>query len=90
MSSPDARSEDYFKVYGPSCSYRTKPDVMSDEGLRKRLGSLKYINKPCLFDEDMLHYVRYEFQIPTSTEVRMPEKGENIYNRGGDFWQEFL
>lgn len=64
MSPPDARRENYFKVYGPSCSYRVKSDVMSDEGLKTKLGSLEYINKPCLFDEDMLYYIRYAFQIP--------------------------
>lgn len=58
MTPPDARREDYFKVYGQACLYRTNSDLMSDKGLKKKLGSLEYINKPCVFDKDMLFFVR--------------------------------
>lgn len=86
MSPPDTRRENYFKMYGSSCSYRVKSDIMFDEGSKNKLGSLEYINKPCLFDEDMLHYVRYAFQIPSNIEIRMPEEGEKIYYRSKDLW----
>lgn len=86
MTPSDAKREDYFRVYGPSCSYRMKSDVMSDKGLKDRLGSLEYISKPCLFDEDMLYHVRYAFQILADVEIRIPEEGEKIYCRSGDLW----
>lgn len=78
MTPSDAKREDYFKVYGQACSYRTNSDILSDEGLKKRLGSLEYINKPCAFDGDMLFFVRYAFQISVDIEIRIPEEREKI------------
>lgn len=78
MSPPNARREDYFILYIQACSYRGSSDILSDKGLKKRLGKLEYVHKSCVLNEDMFIFVRYAFQIPTDIKIRIPEEGEKI------------
>lgn len=78
--------EEYFRVYGTACSYKSPGGEVSDVLLSEDLGKLEHINRPCNFDPIYLPYVKAAFQIPSDYEVRMPESGEMIYHRGGDMW----